>query len=93
MDSNYSSNPNKKESDQRQSENISVLVLHNDDIHTFEYVMESLEEVCDHNQVQAEQCAMIAHYKGKCDILTGEYTTLRRIRKQLSARGLHVTLT
>lgn len=92
MDNKYSSNPGKRESGQGQPEKKSVLVLHNDDIHTFEYVMESLEELCDHSSVQAEQCAMITHYKGQCEIMVGDYITLSKIKKTLVSRGLHVTL-
>ena len=92
MDSNFSSNPNKKGSEQGQSDQGSVLVLHNDDIHTFEFVMETLEDVCKHSILQAEQCAMITHYKGKCDILVGDIQDLRVVQRELTARGLIVTL-
>ena len=92
MDSNFSSSPNKKGSDDSQSENWSVLVLHNDDVNSFEFVMETLEEVCHHTLTQAEQCAMITHYKGKCDILNGELNDLRTIRQELISRGLNATI-
>ena len=92
MDSNFSQNQNDKGSEQGQSENRSTLILHNDDHNSFEFVMETLEEVCSHTVTQAEQCATIAHYKGKCDILKGESKELRSIRKELQARGLTVTL-
>ncbi len=92
MDSNFSSNPNKKGSGQGHSEQGAVLVLHNDDIHTFEFVMETLEHVCDHTLTQAEQCAMITHYKGKCDIMVGGLQDLREVHRELTSRGLTVTL-
>jgi ATP-dependent Clp protease adaptor protein ClpS len=92
MDSNYSGNPNKKGSEEGQAENRSVLVLHNDDINTFEYVMETLEEVCTHSVLQAEQCAMITHYNGKCEILRGETTELKLVRRELISRGLKATI-
>jgi len=92
MDSNFSGNPNKKGSDQGQSERRSVLVLHNDDINTFEFVMETLETVCDHTSTQAEQCATITHYNGKCEILNGEFSELKLVRKELIARGLRATI-
>ena len=41
------------------------LILHNDDVHTFDYVIQALMEVCDHDYIQASQCAIITHYKGK----------------------------
>ncbi|MCF8346149.1 MAG: ATP-dependent Clp protease adaptor ClpS [Bacteroidales bacterium] len=92
MDSNYYGNPDKKGSEHRQEENISLLVLHNDDINTFEYVMETLEEVCTHSLLQAEQCAMITHYNGKCEILRGETSELKVVRRELISRGLKATI-
>lgn len=62
------------------------LMLSNDDIHTFEYVIEKLVEVCGHSREQAEQCAYIVHLKGKCDVkrgslkdLTGMHTVLSKL--------------
>lgn len=92
MDSNFSGNPEKKGSDQSQSERRSVLVLHNDDTNTFDYVMETLEEVCAHTMTQAEQCATITHYNGRCEILNGEFNKLRPVRQELTARGLKATI-
>ncbi len=71
---------------------INFLTLHNDEIHTFEYVIESLIEVCDHNTEQAEQCTFLVHYKGKCDIKTGQFESLVPFKKELSRRGLRVTI-
>ena len=47
------------------------LILFNDDFNTFEFVIETLMEVCDHNAEQAYQCALITHYKGKCKVKKG----------------------
>lgn len=44
------------------------LVLANDDIHSFDYVIEALVKVCGHTLEQAEQCAFITHYKGRCEV-------------------------
>lgn len=68
------------------------LTLHNDDIHTFEYVIESLIEVCQHDMEQAEQCTYLVHYKGKCDVKKGSYKFLVPYKKELSRRGLKVTI-
>jgi ATP-dependent Clp protease adaptor protein ClpS len=92
MDSNFSGNPSKKGSEQRHAENRSVLVLYNDDINTFEFVMETLEEVCAHSVLQAEQCAMITHYNGKCEILRGEISELKLVRRELVSRGLKAVI-
>ncbi|MCF8226053.1 MAG: ATP-dependent Clp protease adaptor ClpS [Bacteroidales bacterium] len=92
MDSNFSSNPNRKGSEQRQTENGGCLVLHNDKVHSFDFVIKALEEVCAHSSDQAEQCAIITHYKGSCEIMKSDATTLREMRLQLIGRGLKVTI-
>jgi ATP-dependent Clp protease adaptor protein ClpS len=47
------------------------IVLHNDDVNTFDHVIETLIRVCKHDALQAEQCAILVHYKGKCTVKTG----------------------
>lgn len=53
------------------------IVLFNDDVNTFDHVIETLIDVCDHSPEQAEQCSLIVHYKGKCTVKTGEYKDLK----------------
>ena len=64
------------------------LVLYNDDINTFDFVIETLIEVCGHDPVTAEQCTMIVHYKGKCDVKSGSHEILLPLRNELDSRGL-----
>ncbi|CAN5379146.1 hypothetical protein BH11BAC1_BH11BAC1_17380 [soil metagenome] len=64
------------------------LVLYNDDHNTFEFVIESLIEVCKHEALQAEQCTYIVHYNGKCSVKNGSYTDLNPMRVALCDRGL-----
>jgi len=64
------------------------LVLHNDDIHTFDYVIDSLIEVCKHTLEQAEQCTMLVHYKGKCTVKTGSIDILKPMHEKLLSRQL-----
>ncbi|MBT8177743.1 MAG: ATP-dependent Clp protease adaptor ClpS, partial [Eudoraea sp.] len=52
------------------------IVLFNDDVNTFDHVIETLIGVCDHTPEQAEQCSLIVHYNGKCTVKTGEYDDL-----------------
>lgn len=52
------------------------LILHNDDVHTFDYVIKALVDICRHTTEQAEQCAILTHLKGKCIVKTGSYDTL-----------------
>lgn len=65
-----------------------VLVLHNDDYNTFDFVIVSLMEVCDHTLEQAEQCTWLVHYKGKCEVKTGSYEFLEPMCTALLDRGL-----
>ena len=92
MDSNFSSRPQKLGSGNTDRQEPSRLVLHNDDVNTFEYVMETLVEVCEHTLTQAEQCALIAHYKGKCEVKEGAFQELKEIRYELISKGLKATI-
>lgn len=64
------------------------LVLHNDDVHTFDFVIESLIDICHHSWEQAEQCTMLVHYKGKCRVKTGDMELLKPMHQKLIKRGL-----
>ncbi len=64
------------------------LVLHNDDVNTFEFVIETLIELCDHTVEQAEQCTLLVHYKGKCSVKMGSVEQLMPIHQAMLARGL-----
>ena len=64
------------------------IVLFNDDIHTFDFVIDSLIEVCEHSLEQAEQCTYLVHYKGKCAVKTGEYDELKPRCTRLLEKGL-----
>ena len=66
----------------------STLILYNDDINTFDHVIKSLVEVCGHDPVQAEQCALIVHFKGSCDVKTGLVEVLNVMCRSLNAKGL-----
>ena len=68
------------------------LILHNDEVNTFEFVIESLIEVCEHTSEQAEQCTYLVHYKGKCDVKSGPMETLKSMRHALVDRGLMATI-
>lgn len=52
------------------------IVLFNDEVNTFDHVIEMLVYACEHSPIQAEQCALIVHYKGKCIVKTGIYEEL-----------------
>ena len=64
------------------------IILHNDDVNTFDFVIESLINVCEHTPEQAEQCTILVHYKGKCSVKTGEYKELESRCVKLLDLGL-----
>jgi ATP-dependent Clp protease adaptor protein ClpS len=78
--------------DENESENSEAhfLVLYNDDFNTFEFVIKSLIEVCDHSAEQAEQCATITHFKGKCELKKGLKNELEPMQVALIGRNLKV---
>lgn len=64
------------------------IILYNDDINTFDWVIECLVNICHHTPVQAEQCAFIVHHNGKCDVKSGNYEDLEPLCSALLSRGL-----
>lgn len=68
------------------------LVLWNDEVNTFDWVIECLVDICNHEALQAEQCAWIVHTKGKCAVKGGSYDDLRPRHEALQERGLTTTL-
>lgn len=66
----------------------SRLILFNDDVNTFDFVIECLIKICGHDAIQAEQCAIIVHFKGKCCVKEGEYEKLEPMCTALLDRGL-----
>ena len=68
------------------------LILYNDEINSFDFVIESLVVVCGHDFEQAEQCALIAHYKGRCAVKSGSYKELKGMLEELTLRRLTVSV-
>jgi ATP-dependent Clp protease adaptor protein ClpS len=68
------------------------LILHNDDYHTFEYVIDALMEICNMERVQAIQCTYLVHYKDKCEVKKGSKSELLPMRRALSAKDLKATI-
>lgn len=68
------------------------IVLFNDDVNTFDHVINTLISVCDHTPEQAEQCSLIVHYNGKCTVKTGEYVDLKPRCSKLLQAGLNAEL-
>ena len=64
------------------------ILLYNDEVNTFDHVIDSLCKYCDHDSVQAEQCAWIVHNNGKCLVKSGAYDDLLPICNALKDNGL-----
>lgn len=65
------------------------LVVFNDEVNTFDYVIDTLMEVCGHTPEQAEQCTLLIHYKGKCAVKNGSFEELVPIRQEICRRGIN----
>ena len=68
--------------------NQNEIVLFNDEVNTFDHVIETLIAVCEHTSEQAEQCSLIVHHNGKCTVKTGEYSDLEPRCSRLLQAGL-----
>ena len=83
---------NEKISEQQLSEtdlmHENEIILYNDDVNTFDHVINTLISVCDHSLEQAEQCSLIVHYKGKCGVKSGSYSELKPMCTKLLQAGL-----
>ncbi|RMG75939.1 MAG: ATP-dependent Clp protease adaptor ClpS [Bacteroidetes bacterium] len=75
-----------------ETDNKKELILYNDNVNTFDFVIEALIELCDHDPIQAEQCAFITHYKGKCPVKSGSYEELKPVCAEMLKRGLTVEI-
>jgi ATP-dependent Clp protease adaptor protein ClpS len=70
------------------TEPVKALIVYNDDYNTFDHVINTLVKVCEHQTEQAEQCAWIIHYNGKCDVMHGTFEELRPRCEAILERGI-----
>lgn len=68
------------------------LIVWNDEVNTFDWVIETLMEICSHTYEQAEQCAYIVHFKGKYAVKDGEYDDLKPMCDAILERGINATV-
>ncbi len=68
------------------------LVIWNDEVNTFDWVIETLVEICGHSEEQAEQCALLIHTKGKYAVKKGSYQKLKTERDAITDRQINATL-
>ena len=71
-----------------ETSDVKDLVVFNDDFNTFEHVIQTLINVCNHSPQQAEQCTWIIHYRGKCTVKTGSFEELQPQRQAICERGI-----
>jgi ATP-dependent Clp protease adaptor protein ClpS len=64
------------------------IVIYNDEVNTFDFVIESLVKICKHDLVQAEQCTWIIHHNGKCAVKNGAFDNLKPMQEALCERGI-----
>lgn len=72
--------------------NSEKLILYNDDVNTFDHVIECLVRICNHDELQAEQCALLVHFKGKATVKTGERGDLIAMCQALCDEGLSAVI-
>lgn len=68
------------------------LILHNDDVNSFDHVISCLVKICEHEVEQATQCAFMVHNNGKCDVKYGDFDTISKMKSKLKANSLSVTM-
>jgi ATP-dependent Clp protease adaptor protein ClpS len=68
------------------------LIVHNDEVNTFDWVIAALIAVCKHNYEQAEQCAVLVHTRGKYAVKEGSMKQLKPLKDAISERGINATI-
>ena len=70
----------------------SQLVVHNDEVNTFDWVIKALMTVCKHTYEQAEQCSILIHTRGKYAVKEGSLNQLRPMKDAITERGINATI-
>ena len=84
----YTTKTEQEQKSKKQISNSYSLVLYNDDVNTFDHVINCLIRICKHDVVQAEQCAWLVHNRGKCNIKSGKLSIVRKMQNALTQNGL-----
>ncbi len=74
------------------TENAHELMVFNDEINTFEHVIDTLMDICEHSAEQAEQCTLIIHNNGKCTVNNGSFDSLASQRDAICKRGINAEI-
>ncbi len=78
--------------DEKELTDSHILIVHNDDVNTFEWVIESLMKVCKHSPEQAEQCSLLIHFKGQYGVKHGPFNELKAMKDGLNDRQMSATI-
>ena len=68
------------------------LIVWNDEVNTFEWVIDTLMEICGHSHEQAEQCSYLIHYQGKYAVKNGSFDDLKPLCNAITERGINATI-
>ena len=71
---------------------VNKLIVHNDEVNTFDWVIETLVDICKHSWEQAEQCSLIIHHKGKAQVKHGSLNDLKPLKDAICDRGIQATI-
>ena len=77
---------------EEKQDTVNTLILYNDEVNTFDFVIDTLIEVCEHEPMQAENCAWITHYRGKCSVKKGPLDDLKPRYNEMTNRMLTVEI-
>lgn len=78
--------------EKEETKELNHIIIFNDDVNTFDHVIQSLIDVCGHTSEQAAQCAQIIHNNGKCSVKQGSFKKLRPMCEALIDRDLSATI-
>jgi ATP-dependent Clp protease adaptor protein ClpS len=71
---------------------VQYLVVYNDNVNTFDWVIISLMEICGHSEEQAEQLSLLIHFKGKAIVKEDCYEKLSPMKTGLTDRGINASI-
>ncbi len=92
MSNHTHSNPDSSSNLDEQLEKKYSLILYNDNHNEYSFVIDCLIDICKHSKHQAEQCTLIAHHNGKCDVKMGSLSVLEAMRSELAIKGLNTAI-
>ena len=81
-----------KKTNQKTKRGLYEVIVHNDNVNTFDHVINCLMDICGHNNLQAQQCALITHTKGKCSVFVDNHGTCTEISKLLTGEDIKTSV-